>query len=46
MIYLLFIPATIATILLYGFLHTSIEKEETHEIDSTVAKRIKDKYGI
>ena len=46
MIYLLFIPAIISTILLYGFLHNNLEKEETHETDTSVTKRIKEKYDL
>jgi len=46
MIYILFIPAIISTILLYGFLHNEIEEEETHETDSSIAQRIKDKYEL
>jgi len=46
MIYLLFIPAVISSILLYAFLHTQTEEEETHRTDSSVTKRIKEKYNI
>ena len=49
MIYLLFIPAIISTILLYGFLHTNIEEEEqeeTHRPDTSISKRIKEKYDL
>ena len=45
MIYLLFIPAIISTILLYGFLHNEIEEEETHRPDTSITKRIKEKYN-
>ena len=44
MIYLLFFSAIISLILLYGFLHTNLEEEETHETDTSVTKRIKEKY--
>jgi hypothetical protein len=45
MIYLLILLAVTSIILLYGFLHTQIEEEETHRPDTSITKRIKEKYN-
>ena len=45
MIYFLFFSAIISLILLYGFLHNEVEQEEeTHKPDTSITKRIKEKY--
>jgi hypothetical protein len=44
MIYLLILLAVTSIILLYGFLHTQIEEEETHRPNTSITKRIKEKY--
>ena len=49
MIYLFLIPAVIASIILYGYLHNEIdceEEEETHRPDTSITKRIKEKYDL